>query len=432
MKRKTCVFIFLIINISIVFGQTEYEPVPLIVGFDTQIWKSGLRDIRTISKGEPVYPYYGPYIYDSINGKDYAVNIRYNDAHYYILANVLALASGDSLPESWLTPIDAPKKWIISYYLDALRTGSRETFFKYERPWMEYWFELIANDEHSTPFTWMRWFEEKAIHLESLVFNTAGLTMGGFEVCPFFVHTITPFENGYRITVSADDNFIDIPAEIRLPFPRYSERKVFDLIFIPDGDYMDVYLDSPANKLASFAKVDSVFITEIENLFRSNTYDTSKITSWPRRANGTMDYPPPVDMSNYQTTHHTTDNLRLRDEANTSSLMVTTLSSGSAVQVLETGEIQTIDGITAPWVKVLSESGYTGWCFSGYLEAIPKEESVIIPINETPEPTENDEPVRSGISDTNIFDMPIPLAVGGGIIVIAVGIILVVKRKKKN
>ena len=39
------------------------------------------------------------------------------------------------------------------------------------------------------------------------------------------------------------------------------------------------------------------------------------------------------------------------------SLMVTTLSNGSAVQVLETGAMQTIDGITAPWVKVLSESG---------------------------------------------------------------------------
>ncbi len=157
-----------------------------------------------------------------------------------------------------------------------------------------------------------------------------------------------------------------------------------------------------------------------------------------------MDYPPPVDMVNYKTTHHTTDNLRLRDEPNTSSLMVTTLSNDSAVQVLETGEIQTIDGITAPWVKVLSESGYTGWCFSGYLEEIPKEEPVITPVSaaaleeiETEEPvtiestenTENTEPETIEISESNT-SMPImPLVIGGGVVGIGVGVFLVVKRK---
>ncbi len=74
-----------------------------------------------------------------------------------------------------------------------------------------------------------------------------------------------------------------------------------------------------------------------------------------------------LDTESYKTTHHTTDNLRLREKATTTSLIVTTLNKGTAVQVLETGVIQTVDGISAPWVKVLSETGYTGWCFSGYL-----------------------------------------------------------------
>ncbi len=74
-----------------------------------------------------------------------------------------------------------------------------------------------------------------------------------------------------------------------------------------------------------------------------------------------------LDMENYKTTHRTTDNLRLREKAAATSLIVTTLNKGTAVQLLETGAMQTIDGITAPWVKVLSETGYTGWCFSGYL-----------------------------------------------------------------
>ncbi len=454
MKKKLCVYIILAFIVSIAFGQDMYEPVPLVVGFDTQIWR-GLNDIRTISKGETVYPYNGAYLYDSINGQDYIVDIDIdignNNRRYYILANALVPASGDTLPESWLTPVDAPKKWIISYYLNVLRTGNRDAFFKYERPWMEHTFELIASDQQTNiPYTWDRWFEEMDIlRVESLIFNTAGLIIGGFQRCSFFMHTITPFESGYRITVSSDRSFtreVNIPFETRLPFPRYSERKVFDLIFIPDGDYMDVYLDSKDTKLASFAKVDSVFITEIENLFRTNTYDISKLTSWPRRANGSMDYPPSVDMSSYKTTHHTTDNLRLRDTPNTSSLMVTTLSKGSAVQVLETGEMQIIDGITAPWVKVLSESEYVGWCFSGYLEEVAKPEPVaaVDTISDEvakPEPVavvdaiSSEEPHIEPITRNSAEEKTVPLwvliAIISAAVVLVGGVVLfIVKRKK--
>jgi hypothetical protein len=70
---------------------------------------------------------------------------------------------------------------------------------------------------------------------------------------------------------------------------------------------------------------------------------------------------------NFRKTHTTTDNLRMRDTPDIKGKIVTTLAKGSAVELLETGAEATIDGITAPWVKVLSESGCTGWCFSGYL-----------------------------------------------------------------
>jgi len=48
--------------------------------------------------------------------------------------------------------------------------------------------------------------------------------------------------------------------------------------------------------------------------------------------------------------------------------VVTTLPKGTEVQIFETGPNATIDNITASWVKVVSSTGFTGCCFSGYLE----------------------------------------------------------------
>jgi hypothetical protein len=73
---------------------------------------------------------------------------------------------------------------------------------------------------------------------------------------------------------------------------------------------------------------------------------------------------------NFVATHITTVNLRLRENQNMADRVITTLSNGTTVQVLEIGTVATIDGITAPWVWVLSSTGYTGWCFGGYLEEI--------------------------------------------------------------
>jgi cobalamin biosynthesis Mg chelatase CobN len=54
---------------------------------------------------------------------------------------------------------------------------------------------------------------------------------------------------------------------------------------------MDVYLDSLDNKFASYAKVDSPTFKEIENILKTNSCDLSKV-QWPRRADGSTDYPP--------------------------------------------------------------------------------------------------------------------------------------------
>ncbi len=69
-------------------------------------------------------------------------------------------------------------------------------------------------------------------------------------------------------------------------------------------------------------------------------------------------------------THYVTYNLRIRENQSLNSEIITTLPQFTAVTILETGEVETINSITAPWVRVQSQTGFSGWCFSGYIEQI--------------------------------------------------------------
>ena len=73
------------------------------------------------------------------------------------------------------------------------------------------------------------------------------------------------------------------------------------------------------------------------------------------------------------------ENLRIRTNEETSSEIITTMTKGTKVKILQKGKEQTIDGIKANWVKieVMEDSkardgstikkGTSGWCFQGYL-----------------------------------------------------------------
>jgi hypothetical protein len=203
-------------------------------------------------------------------------------------------------------------------------------------------------------------------------------------------------------------------------------------LFVPDGDYMDVYLDSPDHLFASFVQFEDRdrVLKELRELLETNACSLNGI-AWPRRADGAMDYPPPLDMSGYKPTHRTIDKLRLRDTADTSSLIVTTLPKDTDVQVVESGPSATINGITAPWVKVVSGSGYTGWCFSGYLEALAEAATP-----ENPGPTqETSAPTPEAAATAKSAGFPVPgpvlfIVLGGLAVVAGAAVFLVIRRKR--
>jgi hypothetical protein len=72
----------------------------------------------------------------------------------------------------------------------------------------------------------------------------------------------------------------------------------------------------------------------------------------------------------FQPTHTVVDRLTLRSEASTRASAITVLPLAAQVQKLEEGSTVTIDGIRAPWFRVVTSSGETGWVFSGYLKEV--------------------------------------------------------------
>ena len=71
------------------------------------------------------------------------------------------------------------------------------------------------------------------------------------------------------------------------------EKTDFNLLIYIDGDYIDLYINNMENKLGTFVSVSDEFVKQFNNLIKTNNCDLTNV-HWPRRANGTMDYPPPI------------------------------------------------------------------------------------------------------------------------------------------
>jgi len=418
-----------------------YPGVPLTTQDNSDIWATVLFNdntvFRKLEQGTVVLGETAA-LNDKINDvfEDIAI-IMYEGNRYAIRTGNLRPLGDGRLPENWITAPDAQRKWVISYYLDALRSQDRGTFMNYEQSWIEWRTEnlewIMAHEDLEG--TSLRWYSDSTFNFESLVFYNAVVIMGGFNRFNFFITAIASHNTGYKVTMFGDRRIVNIIdpdfwQTFQMPLPLWSERQSFDLIFIPDGDFMDVYLDSPENHFATFAKVDAVILEELENLVQTNEVDLSRITSWPRRADGTMDIPPPIDMSGFRASHTATARLRVRDEPTTASLIVTTLPLGLEVQVLETGSVSTINEITAPWVKLLSAEGHTGWSFSGYLQPI----AASVGATATQPAAARLAPPRNTAVDAAPATRGLPpfswLVIGGGAVFLLAVVAVIVPRKR--
>lgn len=127
---------------------------------------------------------------------------------------------------------------------------------------------------------------------------------------------------------------------------------------------------------------------QLVDLFNTEKCDLSRVI-WPRHADGTCDYDNSSKTKTVVSRPSTnvapnkimsvSENLKLRSGEATTTFVLTVMSAGTKVKILELGKAETIDGINSNWVKVEVLSGKdrdgkeiktktTGWCYGGYLK----------------------------------------------------------------
>jgi hypothetical protein len=184
---------------------------------------------------------------------------------------------------------DTKEMWVPSYYCYVLKSKNREKLLEFN-PTLE-----KLND----PGAWYQEDHISDIKNGRCMFYNAAI-MIGFNT-HFLVKNIKKTEYGY--TVNCIESILDFGENpVRgyyQPFrdtgfwDKYNPGDEMTLYLYLDGDYMDIYVDGKDLHLGTIVKVKKEFIEEYQSLIRNNTCNLSRITSWPRRADGSMDYPPP-------------------------------------------------------------------------------------------------------------------------------------------
>jgi len=309
------------------------------------------------------------------------------------------------------------KIWIQSYYQQFLLEGAeKEKLLQYEPFWTNIQEEFLQDDPNLPP-----WWTNVAVTNFVIQNNIIKINRIYISDSRTFITISQRNENDsvkLNVLNLGEMNFVR-----QAPLNRkFIEGNTYRFTLKLDGDYMDIIIDDDSQAIATLVGVDAYFQREVINFFRDETVNLSRIT-WPRRAEGTMDYPPPIDMSSYRPTHRVTENLRLRDSSNTSSLIVTTLQKDTEVQVIETGTSSTIHNITAPWVLIISSTGFTGWCFSRFLEEIAVNNSAADAIDDTAE--------NSLVSnkDAKVLPFWVWIVIGAGVVV-GVAVVVIIRKRR--
>ena len=398
--------------------------------------------IRTMKKGEKVkYTFGDPYsIGDRVEGDplSHIVATDQNGIKGKVAWADLFLPSNDSLPDDIKTN-DEKERWISAYCYEILSSNAKETIFQYESYWKNEWYSSVGEEWHEDirPSNFMIF--DNAIDILGydssrgiLLITSSEKVKDGIKIGLFIK---------YKIDTSSKDIFLH-------HFKKGDQEMTLKI----DGDYLEMYFDGSKSPLMVFARTDDYWgITEkLRAIARGEKADLSDVT-WPRHADGSCDYEdapmsktaepavvtalpeaaiskPAPDLGKTATV---TENLRLRIDDKTTAQVVATLAAGTRVKVEAIGKEETIDGITANWVRVsvldgakdkdgnAIEAGTKGWLFGGYL-------------SETEEAAESERANGESSTAKEFFSLPIVLiAAGGAVLAVLLAVILfAVKRKK--
>ncbi|MDR1583007.1 MAG: hypothetical protein LBS55_07100 [Prevotellaceae bacterium] len=186
----------------------------------------------------------------------------------------------ETLPSELINTI-----WTHSYYLDVLRSRRRETLLRYEPFWGMHHDSKYQDTYGEGGLLWYNVALASKINLKNTFITVDDMTL---NIIQFLNEKTVVFTNS--ISIYSKCLYKDIifeEAELPTKF-QMNESYVFHMII--DGDYLEVLMNN--EKLFTLFKVTDDFEKTYKRLIEDNDYFDYGF-QWPRRADGSMDYPPP-------------------------------------------------------------------------------------------------------------------------------------------
>ena len=199
------------------------------------------------------------------------------DARHVILQGSLLLSA--SVTE---------RVWVPSHYQRFCMPGAeKEDMFNYEPLWRDE-YDILTMD-YLAPDPWWGFAGGTSFIIRDNLVRIRGIPISDV------VYFATAFQWHDAGTVTLDvlcEGMTNSVPNSRLN-RRLSVGGTYRLTLRIDGDYMDVFVDGDVEAIASLVGVNSYFAESVRDFFYDDkAIDLSRII-WPRRADGSTDFPPP-------------------------------------------------------------------------------------------------------------------------------------------
>lgn len=321
---------------------------------------------------------------------------------YVSIPNLKPKNTEDLLDDNIISVTDPgiKKRYIPSYMLETLKTVDTKKIVEYDTRYAFNYRDFLKNELNS----YIAYGFEKKIYYA--VISNIGIKLHSDDTFIFTnIKKLSPTKyectgvgfskwNPDRENSNYWQTYFENTSELGV------ESEIIELTL--DGDYLSIFNKTRNKEIITLVCIDDTVEKELINLFNSNNCDLSKVT-WSRHADGTSPYDNLNKSAKFnfnaleqksnntsttvasqtnvavQKTMYTNCNLKLRSGEATTTSVLTVMSAGAKVKILELGKEETIDGINSNWVKVevisgkdrdgnKLKSGMTGWCYGGYLE----------------------------------------------------------------
>jgi hypothetical protein len=273
--------------------------------------------------------------------------------------------------------------WIPFYYYDLLKSKNKiAELLKFEPFWNEW--ENYTDDEG---LTWEKDFAIQRYYFDDYSFSiktnvTRWLGLDSITL----IKEISSNKIEYEVQAvftgiyrEDTDNLYNHPWFEKL----LNKKTPFLLILTIDGDYIKMYIDevSEENLFQTLIRTTPEACNQIEKWIKGESDDLSKVVM-PKKLSVQNESSKATPSTNVTPNKIMTvsENLKLRSAEATTSEIITVMSAGTKVKILELGKTENIDGINSNWVKVEVQAGAkdrdgkpikkgtVGWCYGGYLK----------------------------------------------------------------